>query len=57
MRCRPQPTTPRGPIRLGLKKMSFIIDDEVDIREVLAGILEDKGYTLDLASSVAEAKR
>jgi DNA-binding NtrC family response regulator len=39
------------------EKDVLIVDDEVDLREVLAGILEAKGYTVDLADTVAEAKR
>jgi two-component system, response regulator RegA len=35
----------------------LIVDDEVDVREVFAGILENEGYTVDLAGTVAEAKR
>ena len=32
------------------------MDDEVDLREVFAGILEKEGYIVDLAGTVAEAK-
>jgi DNA-binding NtrC family response regulator len=39
------------------EKDVLIVDDEVDLREVLAAILEAKGYTVDVADTVAEAKR
>jgi DNA-binding NtrC family response regulator len=39
------------------EKDVLIVDDEVDVREVFAGILKAKGYTVDLADTVAEAKR
>jgi DNA-binding NtrC family response regulator len=39
------------------EKDVLIVDDEGDVREVFAGILEAKGYTVDLAGTVAEAKR
>jgi hypothetical protein len=39
------------------EKDVLIVDDEVDVREVFAGILKAKGYNVDLADTVAEAKR
>jgi DNA-binding NtrC family response regulator len=38
------------------EKDILIVDDEVDLREIFAGILEKEGYTVDLAGTVAEAK-
>jgi DNA-binding response OmpR family regulator len=38
------------------EKDILIVDDEVDVREVFAVILEAKGYSVDLAGTVAEAK-
>jgi CheY-like chemotaxis protein len=34
------------------EKDVLIVDDEVDVREVFAGILEAKGYTVDLAGTI-----
>src|SRR5271168_3425066 len=39
------------------EKDVLITDDEGDVREVFAAILEAKGYTVDLAGTVAEAQR
>jgi DNA-binding response OmpR family regulator len=35
----------------------LIVDDEAGVREVLAGILRDSGYDVDLAATLAEAKK
>lgn len=35
----------------------LVVDDDVGVREVLAGILQDQGYVVDIASTLAEAKR
>lgn len=39
------------------QKDVLIIDDEADVRDVLAGILQDNGYEVDQAGTVAEANR
>jgi two-component system, response regulator RegA len=39
------------------EKQVLIVDDEASIREVLAGILADKGYAVELAGTAAEAKK
>jgi len=38
------------------EKDILIVDDEVDLREIFAGILEREGYIVDLAGTAAEAK-
>jgi len=35
----------------------LIVDDEASVRDVLAGILQDSGYKVDQAGTVAEAKQ
>lgn len=39
------------------EKDVLIIDDEPAVREVLAGILRDEGYGVDLAATLAEATK
>jgi DNA-binding NtrC family response regulator len=39
------------------QKDVLIVDDEAGVREVLGGILQDVGYAVDLAASVADAKK
>jgi len=38
------------------EKDILIVDDEVGVREVLGGALQDAGYDVDLAGTAAEAK-
>lgn len=35
----------------------LVVDDEAGVREVLAGILQDQGYVVDMAATLAEAKQ
>jgi DNA-binding NtrC family response regulator len=39
------------------EKEVLIVDDEVGVRDVLGGILQDNGYEVDQAGTVAEAKQ
>jgi DNA-binding response OmpR family regulator len=39
------------------EKDVLVVDDEVGVREVLAGILQDNGYVVDVAATLAEAKK
>jgi DNA-binding NtrC family response regulator len=39
------------------EKDVLIVDDELGVRDVLAGILRDNGYEVDQAGTVAEAKQ
>jgi DNA-binding response OmpR family regulator len=39
------------------QKEVLIVDDEAGVRDVLAGILQDNGYEVDQAGTVAEAKQ
>jgi two-component system, OmpR family, response regulator len=39
-----------------LEKDILIVDDEPGVRELLAGILRDDGYAVDLAATAAEAR-
>jgi DNA-binding response OmpR family regulator len=39
------------------EKDILIVDDEVGVRDVLGGVLEDNGYTVDMAATAAEARR
>lgn len=35
----------------------LVVDDDAGVREVLAGILQDQGYAVDMASTLREAKQ
>lgn len=39
------------------EKDVLVVDDEAGVREVLAGILQDAGYVVDAAATLAEAKQ
>lgn len=39
------------------EKDILIVDDEIAVREVLAGILRDSGYAVDLAATATEARK
>jgi DNA-binding response OmpR family regulator len=39
------------------EKDVLIVDDETELRKVLAAMLEDTGYVVDTAATVAEAKK
>jgi DNA-binding response OmpR family regulator len=39
------------------EKDVLVVDDEAAVREVLAGILQDAGYVVDMAATLAEAKK
>src|ERR1700751_6031726 len=43
------------PPQLMPEKHVLIVDDEAGVRDVLAGILQDHGYEVDQAGTVAEA--
>ncbi len=39
------------------EKDVLVVDDEPGVRDVLAGILQDNGYVVDVAATLAEAKK
>ena len=39
------------------EKDVLVVDDEAGVRDVLAGILSDAGYVVDVAATLAEAKQ
>ena len=39
------------------EKDVLVVDDEADVRDLFAHVLEDSGYSVDVAGTVAEAKR